>query len=86
MFAGPDNTAGFFVSSPLYNPANCPKGTDGDGSVYLLNYGSEKDWSKVHSMLLSAYMAEKKIRIGVNANDCYAGFPIIDRVAFKKGF
>ena len=78
------NIAGIFHSSTWYNPANCPAGAN--EKSYLFDYDSQDNMSNVKSMLLAAYMADKDIKIGVHASKCYAGRPVIERVAFKRGF
>ena len=84
MFTGANNTMGVFHSAQWFNPANCPSG--GGDKAYLLNYGSAADWSKVTSMLLAAYTSGKDIKIGVSSTECFSGYPVITRVAFKKGY
>ncbi len=84
MFTGEGNTFGVFHSGNLYNPGKCPNARA--DNAYLIEYDSQKDWSSVRSMLLTAYVSEKNIRIGVSATKCYFGYPVIERVAFVKGY
>ena len=84
MFSGAGNTVGVFHGAVRYNPAGCPNGTT--DNAYLIDYTSTADWTKVHAMLLSAYVADEPIRIGVHQTACYSGYPVIQRVAFVKGY
>lgn len=84
MFVGSGNIVGVFHSGTKYNPNNCSQGSAGD--AYLFDYSSDADWNKVHAMLLAAYISKTPIKIGVNSSSCFANFPVIDRVAFGKGY
>ena len=84
MFTGAGNTLGVFHGAALFNPAHCTKGDPNE--AYLLDYGSQADWNKLHSMLLAAYISGTPIRIGVDPSNCHAGYPIIVRVAFVRGY
>jgi len=84
MFVGSGNIVGVFHSGAKYNPNNCSKNSATD--AYLIDYSSTADWNKVHAMLLAAYISKTPIKIGVNSSSCYANYPIIDRVAFGKGY
>jgi len=81
MYAGNDNTIGVFHSAAIYNPAGCPS-----VSAYLFDDDTTKDISMMRSMVLSAYVAKLPIKIGPSRTRCFAGFPVIERVAFKSGF
>lgn len=84
LFTGQGNVVGVFHDAPKYNPAGCERGGDLDG--YLIDYNSTADWSKVHSMLITAYTTNTPIKIGVDPSKCFAGYAVISRVAFVKGY
>jgi len=84
MFTGSGNIVGIFHSATWLNPAGCSNGAN--DKSYLIDYSSTEDWNKVHSMLLSAYVSKSKIRIAAHPTKCFANYPIIDRVSFKKGY
>ena len=84
MFGGANNTVGIFHSAAWFNPAGCENG--GTDKSYLIAYDSTKDWSKVTSMLLTAYTSGNQIRIAPSTSKCFAGYPVIERVAFVRGY
>lgn len=84
MFAGSGNEFGVFHSASWYNPAGCPNG--GGDKAYLLEYSRTQDYSKLTAMIIAAYTAGKKIKIAPSTTVCYAGYPVIERVAFVKGY
>jgi hypothetical protein len=84
MFVGAGNVVGIFHSGTKYNPNGCSKSSFGD--AYLFDYSSTDDMSKVHALLLAAYISKTPVKIGVNSSSCYANFPVIDRAAFGKGY
>jgi len=83
MYSGADNMVGVLHSATWYNPARCANGAA--EKIYLFDFDSTQDWSKVTSMLLTAYTAAKKIRIAPSPTKCFAGYPVIERVAFVRG-
>lgn len=84
MFSGEGNIVGIFHSAPKLNPAACSNG--GGSNAYLIAYDSQADWNKVHSMLLSSYISQTPIKIAIHPTSCYANYPIIQRVAFERGY
>ena len=84
MFSGAGNIVGVFHSGAWFNPANCPNG--GIDRAYLIDYLSTENWNKVYAMLLTAKSLSIPVKIGVNPSSCFAGFPVIERVAIGKGY
>ncbi len=84
IFSGKGNIVGFFHSAAVYNPAECASAAS--DQAYLIAYNSTEDWDKVYSMLLAAYLSKKKIKIGVHPTNCYLDYPVIERVAFERGY
>jgi hypothetical protein len=84
MFVGAGNIVGVFHSGTKFNPKGCSIASSDD--AYLFDYSSTADMSKVYAMLLSAYISKTPVKIGVNSSSCHANFPVIDRVAFGKGY
>jgi hypothetical protein len=84
MFSGAGNVVGVYHSAVWFNLANCPNGAT--EKAYLFDYNSTQDMSKVYATLLSAYTSDRPVRIGVSQTQCFAGYPVIERVAFVLGY